>query len=1312
MLGPQLVGAMLLALPGSSNSRPSHAQGRPSASGPDRRPVSPRQVPVDVGTAAGAQPFAEALCTEPGALEALGACVAECCLGPVLPAVEQACGSAEMAACSPSLRHLACSLGLALASSLATDLHVDLAVRIALLPSADALAGVLFEEASAVPGPRLHASASSAHLASSQQSAGGGAGRILDGVTLSAAAAGALAAAGAAGGAVPPGLATGAGGAGRSAGGAGANSILALTGRVPSASSGQGRVALLQAAAAARAAAGNPAGPVSADDSSSPHVGGPPAPPPALQPSLSGPIPGSPAGARAAGYAAATGGSGGLLASQPSIRPPAGGATGRGLQAPQSPIMRGPGKALALPLSSTLAASLLRAAQAPVHARSNPASDLLPLSPGRHGMPPVVVWPSGGNAGGIVGGGGFGTGLGMGMGIAASLGVRVGASTVGGSGGSRAASGGGTLYGRAAPPLQLRLAAAVVSDVPGYLHDSDQPSADVFTIMRRAGGAGGSASASASAAVAAASLVALAGCWTGPGGSSSDRAGSLGFPGGFRTSDATRRPVLRNTLTQPLPGTQPLASGAHGSQGGTGTGGTGSTAVQSASLLLVDAAGAGVPGSGGGACPAFVFYLTSALPLPAALLAAARDRALGLTEILLPSACYSLTHGPVAEEWGYMTALLASGGAMGGTGTGMGPGGTGVGLGSMIGLPSGPAVVGLGLPSMSGEAGQAQAGSGVRSRRNTATGLTASGAPTANDLRSGGSPRVLRLLPGGGRSGGLAATSPPPTPATGDAARRDEYSLTSSSAAPAAAAPIPPPSGAGGAIGSATQRLVNTARAVLASTSASGIGALLSARASLPDQHASPPPPAGPGSARVVGLTSGGESGQGQGQGGAGGGVLDTLLSTAGLMGMGEEDAGLGHNTAILLSGMDNEAAQDARQAQLDIMVSTFHTALSRARNEAGPLGGAHAEEDVRSLRLIKTIGMGGCSVVVLGQLHAMPVAVKVIMPPEPEEHLPPQGAAAASTRTEESLAGRSNAALAALGGAGGAGVRAWARPSVELSPAARQAQLRLLMRGARELAVMTTISHPNIVQVYSYSTRVVVLLPADGGVPQLEVVPEGELPSPETEGPMCTALIMEYCDMGSLADAIDNGTFGRAARQAAATNPVKVSQSAALTRMDPAGLAQAVRARTGGVGERSNLGLLVGPGAAVIAGTPAMRAVYLTLMEVALALRHLHSMNLVHCDVKPANVLLRSSATDPRGFTAKLTDFGFVNLLEAPRGEQLQLEPSEPHDSVDSGTSGSRATIRFQEPVGTVTHMAPELFIKGSVVDSSIDCYAFGILM
>ncbi|GIL44683.1 hypothetical protein Vafri_2211, partial [Volvox africanus] len=146
---------------------------------------------------------------------------------------------------------------------------------------------------------------------------------------------------------------------------------------------------------------------------------------------------------------------------------------------------------------------------------------------------------------------------------------------------------------------------------------------------------------------------------------------------------------------------------------------------------------------------------------------------------------------------------------------------------------------------------------------------------------------------------------------------------------------------------------------------------------------------------------------------------------------------------------------------------------------------------------------------------------------------------------------------------------------------------------------------------------------------------------------PPAMVICMEYCDAGSLADAIVRGAF----RQPA-------------------------------------LGLY---------GTtqPNMRAILATLLEVALALRHLHSLRLVHCDLKPSNVLLRCSPRDPRGFTAKLSDFGLVRLME-PCGE------------------GGRLAIPKGVTHGTVTHMAPEVLNtdKGVPHDASLDIYAYGIIM
>jgi serine/threonine protein kinase len=55
---------------------------------------------------------------------------------------------------------------------------------------------------------------------------------------------------------------------------------------------------------------------------------------------------------------------------------------------------------------------------------------------------------------------------------------------------------------------------------------------------------------------------------------------------------------------------------------------------------------------------------------------------------------------------------------------------------------------------------------------------------------------------------------------------------------------------------------------------------------------------------------------------------------------------------------------------------------------------------------------------------------------------------------------------------------------------------------------------------------------------------------------------------------------------------------------------------------------------------------VLMCLMDIASAMAYLHSVGVLHGDLKSANVLLKSTATDLRGYVCKLADFGCVPHL------------------------------------------------------------------
>ncbi|KXZ56531.1 hypothetical protein GPECTOR_1g477 [Gonium pectorale] len=97
--------------------------------------------------------------------------------------------------------------------------------------------------------------------------------------------------------------------------------------------------------------------------------------------------------------------------------------------------------------------------------------------------------------------------------------------------------------------------------------------------------------------------------------------------------------------------------------------------------------------------------------------------------------------------------------------------------------------------------------------------------------------------------------------------------------------------------------------------------------------------------------------------------------------------------------------------------------------------------------------------------------------------------------------------------------------------------------------------------------------------------------------GHYITQMIMEYCDRGSLHQAIAKGLFKSSSKW---NNKI------------------------------------------------ALRALLRTAREIAQGMSHLHACRVVHGDLKPGNVLLMSSRADRRGFSAKVSDFGLSTYCMA----------------------------------------------------------------
>lgn len=87
-------------------------------------------------------------------------------------------------------------------------------------------------------------------------------------------------------------------------------------------------------------------------------------------------------------------------------------------------------------------------------------------------------------------------------------------------------------------------------------------------------------------------------------------------------------------------------------------------------------------------------------------------------------------------------------------------------------------------------------------------------------------------------------------------------------------------------------------------------------------------------------------------------------------------------------------------------------------------------------------------------------------------------------------------------------------------------------------------------------------------------------------------------------------------------------------------------------------------------------------ITQILIALKHLHSKNIVHCDLKPENVLLSSDNEFPQ---VKLCDFGFARII---------------------GEKSFRRSV-----VGTPAYLAPEV-LRNKGYNRSLDMWSVGVII
>ena len=118
-----------------------------------------------------------------------------------------------------------------------------------------------------------------------------------------------------------------------------------------------------------------------------------------------------------------------------------------------------------------------------------------------------------------------------------------------------------------------------------------------------------------------------------------------------------------------------------------------------------------------------------------------------------------------------------------------------------------------------------------------------------------------------------------------------------------------------------------------------------------------------------------------------------------------------------------------------------------------------------------------------------------------------------------------------------------------------------------------------------------------------------------------------------------------------------------------------------------------------IVSKTP-LRELAGYLLQVAHALEHAHSRGVIHCDLKPANIIVT-----PEGL-AKVLDFGLARLARASRREDAQSLAAE----AETQTMTAFRSSEFIQ--GTLGYMSPEQAEGKEPLAASTDIFSFGCIV